>query len=81
MVFSCSKTLPSLTDILISGLNLLYIEKINDSKPFMVLKITINAEVQTANAKTAMLEIMFMAFLFFFEKRYRPAINKEVRII
>jgi hypothetical protein len=28
-----------------------------------------------------MLEIMFMAFLFFFEKRYRPAINKEVRII
>jgi hypothetical protein len=41
----------------------------------MVLKIMIKAVVQTVNAKTAIDEMILMAFLFFLANKYRNAMN------
>jgi hypothetical protein len=41
----------------------------------MVLSIIIKAVVQTVNAKTAIDEIILIAFLFFLANKYRNAMN------
>jgi hypothetical protein len=43
----------------------------------MVLKIMIKAVVQTVKAKTAIDEMILMAFLFFLANKYRNAMNCE----
>ena len=86
MQTAMSNSIPILSEtlhhsIFSSGLNLLYIEKIRSSKPFIVLKIIIKAAVQTAKASIAILEIILMAFRFFLANKYLSDILKEVCIV